>query len=105
MSRAVTVTEPVAPAVSEAGVPVRLSWVAAAGETVNEPELAVVRVAGSVGVVAQSQMLGEPGHGRVRMLIVHRVDKISRGGPDGGQGLLRPRIRVRVVIIGFVGVW
>ena len=72
---------------------------------VNESELAVIRVPGSIGVVAQSQVIGKPGHRGVRMLIVHRADKVSRGGPDGSQGLLRPWIRVGVVIICFVGVW
>src|SRR5262249_19782324 len=49
----------------------------AADVLVNEPELAIVRMPGSIGVVAQSQMLGEAGHGRIRMLIVDRVGKVS----------------------------
>jgi hypothetical protein len=74
----------------------------AAEVLMDEPELAVVRVPGSIGVVAQSQVLGEPGHGGVRMLIIDRVDIVSRGGPNGCQGLLRPRIGVGGGIISFV---
>jgi hypothetical protein len=47
-------------------------------------------------------VFGKPGYGRVRMLIVDRIDKIPRGGPDGCQRLLRPRTWVGVKMITFV---
>ena len=74
----------------------------AADVLVDEPELAVVGVPGSIGVVAQRQVVGEPGHGRVGMLVIDRVGEVPRGGPNGGQGLGRPQVRVGGVIVGFV---
>ena len=63
----------------------------AANVLMDEPELAIVRVAGSIGIVAQSQMLGQPRHGWIRMLIVDRVGKVSRGSSDRFQRLVGPR--------------
>src|SRR5215467_8204612 len=74
----------------------------AAKVLVDKPELAIVGMPGSVGVVAQSQVVGKRGHGGVRMLIVNRVGIVSRGGPNGCQRLVRPQLRVGGVIIGFV---
>ena len=74
----------------------------AAEVLVNEPELAVVGVPGSIGVVAQRQVVGELGHGRVRMLVIDRVGIVSRGGPNGCQGLGRPQVRVGGVMVGCV---
>ena len=76
-------------------------WVAA-NVLVDEPQLAVVRVPGSVGVVAQRQMLGEPSHRRVRMVIVHRVGEVSGGGPNRSQGLRRPWAGFGGVLINFI---
>src|SRR5262249_55182192 len=74
----------------------------AAKRVVGKPELAIVGMPGSVGVVAQSQVVGEPAHGSIRMLIIDRVGIVSRGGPNGCQGLVCPELRVGGVIIGFV---
>ena len=66
----------------------------AADVLVDEPELAVVGVPGSIGVVAQRQVVGKPGHGRIGMLVIHGVGVVPRGGPNRGQGLGRPEVRV-----------
>lgn len=55
------------------------------GTLVDQPELAVVRVAGSIGVVLESQVFGEPGHRGIEMLIIDRVGPVPRGGPNVGQ--------------------
>ena len=68
---------------------------------VNEPKLAVVGVPGAIGVVAQRQVLGKPGHGRIRMLIIDGIGVVSGGGPNRGQGSGRPGLRVVDAIIGF----
>src|SRR5258708_3604686 len=60
-------------------------WIAAE-VLVDQPELAVVGVPGSIGVVAQRQVVGKPSHGRVRMLVVDRVGIVSRGGPNAAKG-------------------
>jgi hypothetical protein len=57
----------------------------AAHVLVDEPQLAVVGVPRAIGVVAQRQMVGEPGHGWVRMLVIDRVGEVSGGGPNGCQ--------------------
>ena len=66
----------------------------AADVLVDEPELAVVGVPGSIGVVAQSQVLGKPGHRGIRMLIIDGIDVVAGGGPNGGQGLVGPGVRI-----------
>jgi len=78
-------------------------WIAAE-VLVDKPELAVVGVPRSIGVVTQGQVVGKPSHGRVRMLVVDRVRIVSRDGPNGGQGLGRPRVRVGDVSVGFVSI-
>ena len=64
----------------------------AAQVLVNEPDLSVIGVPGAVGVVAQREVIGELGHGRVGMLVIHRVGEVPRGGPDGRQGLGGPSV-------------
>ena len=54
-----------------------------------------------VGVVAERQVVGKPGHRRIRMLVIDGVGEVSRGGLNRGQGLGRPQIRVGGVIAGF----
>ena len=71
----------------------------AAEVLVNQPDLAVVGVPGAVGIVAQGQVIGERGHGRVRMVVVDRVGIVPRGGTDQGNGLGRPGSRVAVVAV------
>ena len=66
---------------------------------VDEPELAVIRVPGSIGVIAQGQVLGKPGHRGEGMLVIDGVGKVSRCGPNGLEGLGSPevwRVGVRV---------
>lgn len=52
---------------------------------VDQPDLAVVRVAGSIGIVAEGQHLGEVGHGLERMLVIHWVLVVPGSGSDGGD--------------------
>ena len=49
---------------------------------VDEPELPVVGVASAVGVVAQSQEIGEPGHRLIRVVIIDGVGVIAGRGPN-----------------------
>ena len=69
----------------------------------NEPELAVVGVAGAIGVVAQRQVLGKPGQGGVRVLVVNWVGVVPRRGPNAGEGLRGPRAGVLGLNVGVVG--
>ena len=64
----------------------------AAQVLVNQPDLSVIGVPGAVGVVAQREVIGELGHGRVGMLVIDRVGEVPRGGPDGRQGLGGPSV-------------
>lgn len=50
---------------------------------VDEPHLAVVGVTGAIGIVAQSEQLGEAGHRLVGMGVVDGVDIFPTGGADG----------------------
>ena len=59
---------------------------------VNQPDLSVIGVPGAIGVVAQGEMIGELGHGRVGMLVIDRVGEVPGGGPDGRQGLGGPSV-------------
>ena len=59
---------------------------------VDEPDLAIIGVACSIGVVVQSQQVGEPGHGLVGVIIIHGVGVVSSGGPNAwrNRGLGSP---------------
>ena len=73
----------------------------AAGVLVDEPELAVVGVPGTIGVIAERQVVSKPGHRRIRMLVIHGVGVVSRCGLNRGQGFGCPQIRVGGVIASF----
>jgi hypothetical protein len=77
----------------------------------QKPEVTVVGMPGSIGVVTESQKVGELGHRRVGMLIIDRIHILSARGPDGckvrglgsrlgGLGLrcaADPRVRMGVI--------
>ena len=83
---------------------------------VNEPQLPVVRVPCSIGVVTQSQQIGKLGHARVGVFVIDGVGIVSSGGPDAGRrdglrlgfalaqlrlrGNLRSAVRLTVEIAG-----
>jgi len=48
---------------------------------VDQPHLAVIGVAGAIGVVAQGQQLGEAGHRLIGMLVIDRIDILAACGP------------------------
>ena len=52
---------------------------------VNEPQLAIVRVTRSIGVVTQSQQIGKLGHCRVGMFIIDGIGIVARSGPNAGR--------------------
>ena len=74
----------------------------AADVLMDESELSVIRVPGTIGVVAQSQMVSKPSHGGVRLLIVYRVGVVSPGGPDRFKRLRVPRRGDGVMIVTIV---
>lgn len=51
----------------------------------DEPQLTVIGVTGSIGVVAQGQGLGETVHGLVGMPVINGVDIVPGGGSDGSR--------------------
>ena len=81
---------------------------------VNEPDLAIVGVPGAIGVVMQSQELGEPGHGGIGMWVIDGIGVVPGRGPNArrqcglrsglaqcrGGGKLRAAVRLRVAIAG-----
>jgi hypothetical protein len=50
--------------------------------------LAIIRVPGAIGVVMESQVLSEAGHGWIRVLIVDGVRVVPCGGANRREGLL-----------------
>ena len=60
---------------------------------VDQAQVAVVGVAGAIGIVAQGQQVGEADHRIARMLIVDRIDILAAGGADVTRAGLRVEIR------------
>ena len=86
----------------------------AAEVLVDEPELAVVRVPGSIGVIMQSQQISKLSHRWIGMFIINRIGIVASSGPNGGRsdglrsalaqlrlrGNLRSAVRLMVEIAG-----
>ena len=51
---------------------------------VNEPQLAVVRVARSIGVVTQGQQISKLSHGRVGMFVIDGIGIVASRGANAG---------------------
>jgi hypothetical protein len=67
---------------------------------VNETDLAVIGMPGSIGIVAQGQMVGQARHRLIGVIVVHRVGEIPGSGADLGQRLGSPHRRIGVVVAG-----
>ena len=68
----------------------------------DEPHLTVVGVPGSIGIIAQSQVLGKPHHRWVGMLVINWVGIVSCRSPNGSQGLRSPLVRGRAIFACFM---
>ena len=49
---------------------------------VQEPELAIIGMAGPIGVIMQSQQISEPGHGLIRVVIIDGISVVPGRGSN-----------------------
>ena len=51
---------------------------------VDQADMSIIGMTGAVGVIMKSQEIGEPGHGGIRVVVIHWIGIITGGGTIAG---------------------